>query len=153
MKYDFLIVGAGIFGSVCARELTDAGHKCLIIDKRNHIAGNCYSKKHNKIDIHYYGAHIFHTSSKKIWEYVNRFAEFNNYRHHVLANYNGEIYSLPFNMWTFNRFWGVTKPEEAKKNPLLLLLVLINTGFIVFIFLQQCQPLPHNLFTIFAGIV
>ena len=115
MKYDFLIVGAGIFGSVCARELTDAGHKCLVIDKRNHIAGNCYSKKHNKIDIHYYGAHIFHTSSKKIWKYVNRFAEFNNYRHHVVANYNGEIYSLPFNMWTFNRFWGVTKPEEAKK--------------------------------------
>lgn len=115
MKYDFLIVGAGLFGSVCARELTDAGYSCLVIDKRDHIAGNCYSKKIKDIDVHWYGSHIFHTSSNKIWEYVKRFAEFNNYKHSVIANYNGEIYSLPFNMWTFYQFWGVRKPEEAKK--------------------------------------
>jgi UDP-galactopyranose mutase len=114
MKFDFLIIGAGIYGSVCARELRDAGYSCLVIDKRDHIGGNCYTYKQNNTDIHKYGAHIFHTSNKKIWDYVNRFIEFNNYKHHVVANYNNEIYSLPFNMWTFNKFWGVTTPEQAK---------------------------------------
>ena len=115
MKYDYLIVGCGMFGSVCARVLTDAGYKCLVIDKRNHIAGNCYSKKISEIDVHWYGAHIFHTSNKEIWDFINKFSEFNNYRHHVVANYKGEIYSLPFNMWTFNQFWGSIKPEQAKR--------------------------------------
>ena len=101
-KYNYLIVGAGPFGSVCARELTDAGYKCLVIEKRNHIAGNTYTQKIDGINIHKYGAHIFHTGNKKVWDYVNRFSEFNNYRHTVVANYKDEIYSLPFNMYTFN---------------------------------------------------
>lgn len=113
-KFDFLIVGAGMFGSVCARELTNRGYSCLVIDKRNHIGGNCYSYKKNNTDIHNYGAHIFHTSSTKIWNYINQFVTFNNYKHHVVANYNNEIYSLPFNMWTFNKFWNITTPDEAK---------------------------------------
>jgi UDP-galactopyranose mutase len=113
--YDFLIVGAGFFGSICARELTDMGHKCLVIDKRDHIGGNCFTENRDNIDIHKYGAHIFHTSNKEVWDYINRFSEFNNYRHHVLANYNEEIYSLPFNMFTFNKLWNINTPDEAKK--------------------------------------
>lgn len=113
-KYDFLIVGSGWYGSVCARELTDKGYKCLVIDKRNHIGGNCYTEKVEGINVHKYGAHIFHTSNKNVWDYVNKYTEFNNYRHHVIANYKNEIYSLPFNMWTFNKLWGVKTPEEAK---------------------------------------
>ena len=112
-KYNYLIVGAGPFGSVCARELTDAGYRCLVLEKRNHIAGNTYTQKVDGINIHKYGAHIFHTGNKKVWDYVNRFSEFNNYRHTVVANYKGEMYSLPFNMYTFNKMWGVTKPSEA----------------------------------------
>ena len=115
-KYDFLIVGSGFFGSVCARELTDKGYKCLVIEKRNHIGGNCYTEKKENIDFSPYGAHIFHTSNEKVWKYLNRFTSFNNYRHHVVANYKDKIYSLPFNMWTFNQLWGVNTPEEAKKN-------------------------------------
>jgi UDP-galactopyranose mutase len=111
---DYLIVGSGIFGSVCARELTDKGYKCLIIEKRNHIGGNCYTEKIENINIHKYGAHIFHTSNKEVWDYVNKFVEFNSYRHHVLANYKNEMYSLPFNMFTFNKLWNVNTPEEAK---------------------------------------
>lgn len=114
-KYDFLIVGSGLFGSVCARELTDKGYSCLVIEKRNHIGGNCYTEKRENINFSPYGAHIFHTSNEKVWEYVNRFVSFNNYRHHVVANYKDKIYSLPFNMWTFNQLWGVNTPEEAKK--------------------------------------
>ena len=113
-KYDFLIVGSGWYGSVCARELTDKGFNCLIIDKRDHIGGNCYTKKIEDINVHIYGAHIFHCSNKKIWDYVNKYGEFNNYRHHVIANYKNQIYSLPFNMWTFNKLWGVKTPSEAK---------------------------------------
>lgn len=112
--YDFLIVGSGFFGSVCARELTDLGYKCLVIDKRDHIGGNCYTENIEGIDVHKYGAHIFHTSNKKVWDYINRFTEFNNYRHHVIANYNDELFSLPFNMFTFNKLWGVNTPDEAK---------------------------------------
>ena len=114
-KYNYLIVGAGPFGSVCARELTDAGYKCLVLEKRNHIAGNTYTQKVDGINIHKYGAHIFHTGNKKVWDYVNRFSEFNNYRHTVVANYKGDMYSLPFNMYTFNKMWGITKPSEAKE--------------------------------------
>lgn len=115
MMYDFLIVGSGFFGSVCARELTDLGYKCLVIDKRNHIGGNCYTENKDGINLHVYGAHIFHTSDEEVWKYVNKFSEFNNYRHHVLANYRGEIYSLPFNMFTFNKLWGVVSPIDAIK--------------------------------------
>jgi len=113
--YDFLIVGSGFFGSICARELTDMGYKCLVVDKRDHVGGNCYTENQDNIDIHKYGAHIFHTSNKEVWDYMNKFSEFNNYRHHVLANYKGEIYSLPFNMFTFNKLWGVNNPEEVKQ--------------------------------------
>ena len=115
MTYDFLIVGAGFFGSICARELTDAGYKCLVIDKRDHVGGNCYTENKDNIDIHKYGAHIFHTSNKEVWDYVTKFSDFNNYRHHVLANYQGELYSLPFNMFTFNKLWNINTPDEAKK--------------------------------------
>ncbi len=114
MKYDFLIVGSGLFGSVCARELTDLGYKCLVIDKRDHIGGNCYTKKIHNINTHVYGPHIFHTSNEKVWNYVNKFIKFNNYKHHAIANYKNELFSLPFNMFTFNKIWGINTPQEAK---------------------------------------
>ena len=114
MKYDYLIVGAGIYGSVFAREMTDASFKCKVIDKRKHIGGNCYTEKIEGINVHRYGPHIFHTDNKEIWDYVNRFVEFNNYKHHAVAKFQGQIYSLPFNMWTFNQLWGVQTPDEAK---------------------------------------
>ncbi len=114
MKYDFLIVGAGLFGSVCARELTEKGFKCLVIEKRPVVAGNIYTEKREGIDIHIYGAHIFHTSNKKVWDYVSRFAEFNHYINSPVANYNGELYNLPFNMNTFHQMWGINTPDEAK---------------------------------------
>ena len=111
--YDYLIVGAGLYGSVCARELTDAGKKVLVIDKRDHIAGNVYTKKIEGINVHIYGAHIFHTNNAKVWEYVQKFATFNRFTNSPVANYNSELYSLPFNMYTFNKMWGVVTPEEA----------------------------------------
>ena len=114
-KYDYLIVGAGVFGSVCAHELTKSGKRCLVIDSRNHIGGNCYTENINDIHVHKYGAHIFHTNDKKLWDYVNQFAEFKQYTHNVIANYKDEMYTLPFNMWTFNQMWGVNTPEEAKQ--------------------------------------
>jgi UDP-galactopyranose mutase len=114
-SYDYLIVGAGMFGSVCAHELTKQGKKCLVIDSRNHIGGNCYTKNINGIHVHSYGAHIFHTNDKKLWDYVSQFAEFKQYTHNVIANYKDEMYTLPFNMWTFNQMWGVNTPEEAKE--------------------------------------
>ena len=113
-KYDYLIVGAGIFGAVCARELTDKGYKCLVIDRRSHIAGNAYTENENGILVHKYGAHIFHTSDRKVWDYVNRFADFNNYINSPVARYGNELYNLPFNMNTFREMWGVKDPEEAK---------------------------------------
>jgi UDP-galactopyranose mutase len=113
--YDYLIIGSGVYGSVTARELTDKGYKCLVIEKRSHIGGNCYTTKLHDINIHVYGAHIFHTSNKEVWDYVNRFVEFNTYRHHVVANYKDEIYSLPFNMWTFNKLWDINTPNEARQ--------------------------------------
>ncbi len=113
-KYDFIIVGAGLSGSVCARELTDKGYKCLIIDKRNHIGGNCYSEKINDIIIHKYGGHIFHTDNKIIWDYLNQFCEFSNYVAKVKAVYNNKIYSSPINLSTLNQIWGVTTPSEAE---------------------------------------
>ena len=114
-QYDFLIVGSGLFGSVCAFELTKQGKKCLVIDKRNTIGGNCYTENINNIHVHKYGAHIFHTNDKFIWDYINQFAEFKPFINTPIANYKGEMYALPFNMWTFNQLWGVKTPEEAKK--------------------------------------
>jgi UDP-galactopyranose mutase len=114
MKYDFLIVGAGFFGSICAYELTKQGKKCLVLEKRNHVGGNCYTELRDNINIHIYGPHIFHTSNEKVWQWINQFVEFNNFRNTPVANYKGETYSLPFNMWTFSKLWNITKPEEAK---------------------------------------
>ena len=113
MNYDYLIVGAGLYGAIFARELTDAGKKVLVIDKRDHIAGNIYTEEVEGINVHKYGAHIFHTNDKRAWEYVTRFADFNRYTNSPVANYKGELYSLPFNMYTFNKMWGVVTPEEA----------------------------------------
>ncbi len=115
MRYDYLIVGAGLFGAVFAREATDAGKTCLVIDKRNHIAGNIYCEKVEGINVHRYGAHIFHTNDDKIWEYANRFASFNNFINSPIAVYKGKRYNMPFNMNTFHQLWGVTTAEEAKE--------------------------------------
>ncbi len=112
-QYDYLIVGAGLYGAVCARELTDAGKKVLVIDKRSHIAGNVYTEEIEDINVHKYGAHIFHTNDESVWEYVNRFADFNRFTNSPVANYHGELYSLPFNMYTFYQMWGVVTPDEA----------------------------------------
>lgn len=111
--YDVLIVGAGLYGAVCARELADQGAKVLVIDKRDHIAGNIYTEDVEGIQVHKYGAHIFHTNDEKVWNYVRRFSDFNRFTNSPIANYKGEIYSLPFNMHTFNKMWGVVTPEEA----------------------------------------
>ena len=113
-NYDFLIVGAGLFGSIFAHEATKKGKKCLVIDKRNHIGGNVYTEQTEGINVHKYGAHIFHTSDKRVWDYVNGFAEFNNYVNSPVAVYHGEVYNLPFNMNTFSKMWGVVTPEQAK---------------------------------------
>ncbi len=111
--YDYLVVGAGLCGAVFAREAADAGKKVLVVEKRDHIAGNVYTRNTEGINVHEYGAHIFHTNSREVWEYVNRYAEFNRYTNSPVANYHGELYSLPFNMYTFNRMWGVVTPAEA----------------------------------------
>lgn len=111
--YDYLVVGSGLFGSVFARQATDAGKKVLVIDKRPNIAGNVYTEKVEGINFHKYGAHIFHTNNTEVWNYVNRFATFNRFTNSPVANYKGELYSMPFNMYTFNKMWGVVTPEEA----------------------------------------
>lgn len=113
MNYDYLIVGSGLFGSVFARQATDAGKKVMVIDKRPNIAGNVYTEKVEGINFHKYGAHIFHTNNTEVWNYVNRFATFNRFTNSPVANYKGELYSMPFNMYTFNKMWGVVTPEEA----------------------------------------
>ena len=113
-KYDYLIVGCGPFGAVFAQQATAKGKRCLIIEKRDHIGGNLYCEDVNGIHVHKYGAHIFHTNSRDIWDYVNRFAEFNRYTNSPIANYKGEIYNMPFNMNTFNKMWGVVTPEQAR---------------------------------------
>ena len=112
--YDYLVVGAGLYGAVFARQMTDAGYKVLVIDKRPHIAGNVYCEKVEGINVHKYGAHIFHTNNREVWKYVNQFAYFNHFVNSPIAKYKGEIYSLPFNMYTFNKMWGVSTPEEAR---------------------------------------
>ncbi len=112
--YDYLIVGAGLFGAVFAREAMDRGKTCLVIDRREHIGGNLYTKEIAGVETHMYGAHIFHTSNRQVWEYVNRFADFNRYTNSPVALYKGRMYNLPFNMNTFNSLWGVTTPSEAR---------------------------------------
>ena len=115
MKYDYLVVGAGLFGSVFAFEMNKKGKKCLILEKTSHIGGNVYTQKIDGINVHIYGAHIFHTKNKDIWDYINKFSDFNNYRNQVIANYKEDIFSLPFNMYTFNKIWGVVTPKEAER--------------------------------------
>ena len=114
MKYDYLIVGTGLFGAIFAYEANKKGKKCLVIDKRPNIAGNIYTEEQNGINVHKYGAHIFHTSNKDVWNYINQFAEFNRYTNSPVARYKNELYNMPFNMNTFNKLWGVVTPEEAK---------------------------------------
>ena len=111
--YDYLVVGSGLFGAVFARQATDAGKKVLVIDKRPNVVGNVYTEKVEGINFHKYGAHIFHTNNTEVWNYVNRFATFNRFTNSPVANYKGELYSMPFNMYTFNKMWGVVTPEEA----------------------------------------
>ena len=113
MMYDYLIVGAGLYGAVFAHEMKARGKKVLVIDRRAHIAGNVYTEKIEGIHVHQYGAHIFHTNNKKVWNYITQFAEFNRFTNSPVANYKGKLYSLPFNMYTFNQMWGVVTPEEA----------------------------------------
>lgn len=114
MKYDYLIVGSGLFGSVFAHEAKQKGKRCLVVERRGHLGGNIYCEEKEGIRIHKYGAHIFHTSNKKVWDYVNQFAEFNQYINSPVANYRGEIYNLPFNMNTFSKMWGIRTPQEAR---------------------------------------
>lgn len=113
MDYDYLIVGSGLFGSVFAREMTDNGYKCLVIEKRNHIGGNVYTSNEEGINVHKYGAHIFHTSNEKVWDYINKYAKFNRFTNSPIANYKGELYNLPFNMNTFHEMWNIKTPQEA----------------------------------------
>jgi len=113
MKYDYLIVGAGLYGAVFAREAVKAGRSVLVVDKRPNVAGNVFTEDIEGIHVHKYGAHIFHTNSRLVWDYITQFAEFNRFTNSPVANYHGELYSLPFNMYTFNRMWGVVTPQEA----------------------------------------
>jgi len=113
--YDYLIVGSGFFGSICAYELNKNGYKVCVVESRNHIGGNCYTSNREGIHVHDYGPHIFHTSNDEVWNWINQFVSFNNFTLTPVANYKGEIYSLPFNMWTFNKLWGVTHPHEVKE--------------------------------------
>lgn len=115
MRYDYLIVGAGLYGAVFARQAADAGKKVLVVDRRSHIGGNVYTEKVEGIDFHKYGAHIFHTNNQQVWQYVNRYVSFNRFTNSPVANYKGELYSLPFNMYTFNKMWGVVTPEQAQE--------------------------------------
>lgn len=112
MTYDYLIVGAGFFGSICAHELTKAGYSVCVIDRRSHIGGNCYTEERDGIHIHVYGPHIFHTSNEFVWNWINQFTKFNDFQLNIVANYNDKIYSLPFNMWTFSDIYGITHPDE-----------------------------------------
>ena len=112
--YDYLVVGSGLYGAVFAREARARGKSVLVVDKRPHIAGNVYTKNVEGINVHVYGAHIFHTNDKRVWDYITGFAEFNRFTNSPVANYKGELYSLPFNMYTFHQMWGVVTPEEAE---------------------------------------
>ena len=113
--YDYLIVGAGLYGAVFAHQMKEKGKSCLVIEKRDHIAGNIYTALEEGIHVHKYGAHIFHTNDRKVWNFITQFAEFNRYTNSPVANYKGEIYNLPFNMNTFSKMWGIFTPEEARQ--------------------------------------
>ena len=113
--YDYLIVGSGFFGSICANELNKKGYKVCVIESRNHIGGNCYTSNRDGINVHDYGPHIFHTSNETVWKWINQYVKFNDFTLRPVANYKGEIYSLPFNMWTFSKMFNITLPEEAKQ--------------------------------------
>lgn len=113
--YDYLIVGAGFFGAICAYELNKRGKKVLVVESRNHIGGNCHTELKDGINIHTYGPHVFHTNDENVWNWMKQFVEFNDFKLNVVANYKGDIYSLPFNMWTFSKMWNISTPEEAKK--------------------------------------
>ena len=115
LKYDYLIVGSGIFGATFAQQAKEKGKSVLVIDKREHIAGNVYTKKTNSINVHTYGCHIFHTDKNDVWDYVNRFVKFNNYRHKGVVNFRGRVYSFPINLMTMSQLWGVTSPDEARR--------------------------------------
>jgi UDP-galactopyranose mutase len=114
-QYDYLIVGTGFFGSICANELTKKGFKVLVIDNRPHIGGNCYTENRDNINVHIYGPHIFHTSNEDVWKWINQYISFNNFIYSPVANYKGEVYSLPFNMWTFSKLWNISHPLQAKE--------------------------------------
>ncbi|NDD59406.1 MAG: FAD-dependent oxidoreductase, partial [Chlamydiae bacterium] len=114
MEYDFLIVGAGLFGSTFARTVAEKGKKVLIVEKRKHIGGNCYTEKIEGINVHKYGAHIFHTNDEKIWNFINRFSKFIEYNHKVKVNFKNKVYSFPINLMTLNQIWGIKTPEEAR---------------------------------------
>ena len=113
--YDYLVVGSGLYGAIFAHEAKKNGKSVLVVDKRSNIAGNIYTENIEGINVHKYGAHIFHTNNKEVWEYITQFATFNRFTNSPVANYNGELYSLPFNMYTFNKMWGVVTPEEAER--------------------------------------
>jgi len=115
MKYDYIIAGAGFFGSICANELNKRGKKVLVVENRNHIGGNCFTEKVDNINIHTYGPHVFHTSNEMVWNWINQYTEFNDFKLNVVANYKGDVYSLPFNMWTFSKMWGISTPEQARE--------------------------------------
>jgi UDP-galactopyranose mutase len=114
MVYDYLIVGSGFFGSICAHELNKTGKKVLVIDSRNHIGGNCHTENKDGINVHTYGPHVFHTSNEEVWKWINQYVKFNDFTLRPVAIYKGETYSLPFNMWTFSKLWGIAYPEEAQ---------------------------------------
>lgn len=115
MKYDYIIIGSGFYGSICAYELTRLGYKCLVLEKRDHIGGNCFTSVRDHINIHEYGPHIFHTSNEKVWAWINQFVSFNDFTLRPNAIYDGEVYSLPFNMLTFSKLWNITHPDQAKR--------------------------------------
>jgi len=144
--YDFVIVGSGIFGSICARELTDSGHKCLVLEKRDHIGGNCYTENIDGINVHKYGPHIFHTSDKKVWEYVNRFVTFNNFTYRPKVNYKGKIYSFPINLMTLYQVYGVTTPEDAIRKIEDVKVDIPNPKNLEEWILSQVGPELYNMF-------
>lgn len=144
--YDYLVVGAGLFGAVFAREMTDAGFKCLVIDQRSHVGGNVYTEKIEGIDVHKYGAHIFHTSDKKIWDYVNRFATFNHYINKPKVNYKGKIFSFPINLMTLYQIYGVTTPQEAEEKLKQVRVPVDNPANLEEWILSQIGPELYEIF-------